>query len=1258
MIRIAALTSCLFFTTLTCTAQEWLRVAEDPDATFNDVKTAFENSLNGQYYQDVPGWKQYKRWEYDMESRTYPSGKLNVVSDAHQKHFRSGDYTNAAKSGNLWSPVGPLVAPSGGDAGRVISMGFHPTDANTFFAGSPGGGFWKTTDGGASWITSTDQLASLYIVDILINPNSPDSMYIATAKVGNSATYGSLGVYRSVDGGNTWAITGLNYSSGFGSIRDMEIHPTNPNIIIAAGSTGIMKTVDAGVSWYQVSTVNINEIKQKPGDPTVMYAGSKRFYKSTDTGETWIEITSGLPAPSTISDMTLAVTADDANYVYISYVDFSGGWGGIYRSTDQGNNFSLRANTPNIYGRSPTGSDWGGQGSYNLAAAASPTNKDEVFTGGINLWRSLDGGANWYTSYQTVSSTHADIQTLHYANGYLYVGSDGGVYRTADQGNTWNHLTNLPIGQMYRLGLSETDTTMLITGWQDNGTSVKKNGSWTKKMGADGMDCHIDYTDEDIYYASTQNGAIARTDNGGVGFFTSIVRNNGTGVHDDGSWVTPYLISKTNPKELLVGKLKVYKSINRGTTWAALGDLPSASSFYLLSALDQCDNNSNHIYAGNVFELFVSTDGYNFLDRTAGLPVDSSYLTFVEAHPYDSLQAWVTFSGYSATEKIYHTTDGGVTWNNISNGLPNFPVNSVVYQKGSDDRLYAATDAGVYYRDNSSPVWSACSNGIPNVWMRDIEIDYQRSKLVVCSYGRGVWETDLILETNPPIASFNNTHSNDCGNNDGYVVFTDLSANSPTTWQWSFPGGTPATSTYQNPQVYFPSTGVYPVELIVTNAYGSDTITENISVTNISISYPSPTLMEGFEASTTFPVNLAIENPDNDATWVVSDTAGGYGASANSAMFDNFAAGTAGKRDAFITEDFDFSSTSIISLNFDVGYLSYSFSVADTLAVFISTDCGANYLQVFNQYGYFLTLPPYYSTTEFTPGPNNWKTYTVDLSAYAGMNHIRFKFENRSGGSNRLFLDNINLFTNNTAPPSTAFTATNTTICEGDTVQFTDQSGNFPNSWQWTVNGGTPAIATQQNPFIVYNTAGTYDVQLVSGNLNGTDTLLMPNYITVEALPAVPVITQNGLDLESTPASGYQWFLNGVPIVGANSMIYTPITNGSYTVEITGANGCANISTPYNFFFVSTNSHSWSSEITVFPNPNKGTFQVDFNVTEKGNYTLEIVNVLGEVIYTEKLGDFAGHYRKQINLSGYSKGCYFIQLGNKKETLTCKLLMY
>ncbi|MFH2142911.1 MAG: PKD domain-containing protein [Bacteroidota bacterium] len=859
--KIATLISALLISGLIW-SQPWMKSVNTKDSdNFFKIQESFEQYWKNKKIEKGKGWKQFKRWEWFMEQRVESNGKIpqSIIWKEYLKEKQ-----NKTITGN-WTHLGPVDTPldiNYGDksgSGRINCIEFHPTNQNIFWVGSPSGGVWKTTDGGNSWITTTDDLPSIGISDIAVDPSNPDILYVATGDGDASDTY-SIGILKSIDGGATWNTTGLsNNITDYYNFRRILVNPNSTNIVIATSNNGIYRTTNSGTNWTLVISDNFKDIEFMPGNPNVVYAttydysGYALIYKSVDGGANFSDISAGIDNEF-VNRIELAVTPENPSVIYALCSDVNtDGFYAFYKSSNGGTNWTLMSdyNLLNLLGWSETGDDSGGQGWYDLSLAVSPTNENEVYTGGVNIWKSTNGGTSWVLNAHWYGGggkpyVHADQHSFDFnlLNNVLYAGNDGGLYKTSNGGTSWTDLSDgLEILQIYRMGSSQTNSNVIVTGAQDNGSMKMDGTTWYSVLGGDGMEALVDYTDEDILYAEYYYGNLYRSDDGGYSF--TDIKPAGTG---NGAWITPYIIHPANHNTLYIGFGDVYKSTNAGTSWTPISNSLTGGSNLRSLAIAPSDDQT--IYAATYSEIYKTENGGStWTQINSNLPVQT--ITYIAVSPYNPDMLWVSLSNYTSGEKVFMSDNGGNSWSNFSDGLPNLPVNCIIFENNTNNGLYVGTDVGVYYRNNDYSSWISFNGGIPSVIVMELEIQYPLKKIRAATYGRGIWESDLYQNPAFPAADFVFTVTQ-CS---GTVNFSDISSGVPDSWAWNFGDGN--TSSSQNPVHTYSSLGSYNVQLIVENTFGIDTILTTVILSGTSV-------ISDFDASTTefcsAPISVAFSN--------------------------------------------------------------------------------------------------------------------------------------------------------------------------------------------------------------------------------------------------------------------------------------------------------------------------------------------------------------------------------------------------------------
>ena len=713
---------------------------------FYDVQKTFNEDWGKKSYdkkdkeEDKDGeWQQLKRWEWFTEQRVFPSGnffdpEILVKEYSKYKTEHANKKSIEDRSAN-WQFIGPHTIPSdGGGAGRINCMAFDPNNPNTLFIGAACGGLWKSTDGGNTWSSNTDLLPALSISEIVINPLNTNVMYIATGDkfgTGWGGNY-SAGLMKSINGGATWNTTSLNYTQQQTRIlQRVLINPQNPTILIVACDDGIYRSNDAAATWTNVQAGQFFDIEFNSAYPSIIYAsGINGFYYSSDSGLTWNLISATLCSGGR---SCISVTPANSNVIYL--------WcnnGDLKKSTDGGNSWSLMT-SPSVL---VTDLDY-----YGKIITVSPTDANEVYVGGQIIAKSTDGGSTWNTKsvwypWNAANYAHADNHSISFLPGgngsTIFSCNDGGIFKTTNGGNTWFDLSNgLDIKQYYRIGCSALDPNLIFAGAQDNGTDRFNGQIADNVFKGDGMECLVDYTDNNIVYASVYEGSFIKSTDGGNTFPSSCSPSGVTG-----AWVTPMVMHPTNPQILFGGYQDVYKSLDGGNSWNTISTNIDNGSFLNVVAISP--SNPNYIYVASSGHIFrTNNGGTNWNNITQNLPVNNAAITGIAINSVNPDKVWVTFSGYSNGDKVFKTTDGGLTWANISGTLPNIPVNCIVYQNGNNDVLYIGTDFGVFYRNLNMNDWVSFNTGLPNVIIDELEIQYTAGKLRAATYGRGIWESDL-----------------------------------------------------------------------------------------------------------------------------------------------------------------------------------------------------------------------------------------------------------------------------------------------------------------------------------------------------------------------------------------------------------------------------------------------------------------------------------------------------------------------------------
>ncbi len=734
-ITIAALL--LSFNFSTVKAQELYELSQEENLKVKKLKR-----LGDKYYQTHSkgkgsGYKLFMRNLYWAKRNQDANGRVisdrQVVDECekfNKKYNTKEIQSKQAKNVSGWKELGPFkwtrTRSWSPGLGRVVAIAVEPSQQNLIYAGSPGGGIWKTTNGGTSWSPLGDNMANMSVWSIAIDPTNSNIVYF-----GNSAGQ----IMRSTNGGNSWS----QIYRVSGTPRRILIHP-NGNTIFIGTSRALYRSTNKGASFSSVLNANSEDVEFKPGNTNVVYACGSSFYKSTNGGASFSRITSGL---SRTERMKIAVTPANPNIVYVVQKRGSS-FGYVYRSTNSGGSFSTRSSYQSV----STNDVYFTQASRDMAITVSNTNENEVHVGGMDYSRSLDGGrsftklASW-SSPGDRSYVHADIEVMQYINGRIYVGSDGGIFRSSDRGNNMRDLSQggLAVRQYYRIGNSATDANMIVGGAQDNGTNIMKGSSrqFIEWLGADGMECFIDHTNRNIVYGTVQFGSLYKSTDGG-----NSIGNISKPGNFSGEWVTPFMMDPINNRKIYVGYRNLYRSNNGGASGSWTNITSRINIGDNLDEMAIAKSNNNYIYIADEGRVWRTKNGQSSNPTWTEISNFRGDVNFIAVDPNNPERVAIATTG----SRVYVSTNAGDNWTNIRGNLPNISAQCLVFDDTSKNGLYVGMQSGVYYTNDDLSSWVAFSKKLPGVQTSDLEIHYGTRKLRLATYGRGIWESDLYSEDN------------------------------------------------------------------------------------------------------------------------------------------------------------------------------------------------------------------------------------------------------------------------------------------------------------------------------------------------------------------------------------------------------------------------------------------------------------------------------------------------------------------------------
>ena len=781
-------------------------------------------------------WKQVQQMKYD--SAAWPGAALPKTSGPSP--------LIATLNTNNWEWLGP-----GNIGGRTRSIVIHPTQPGTMWVGGVGGGVWKTTNNAASFFPCDDWMGNLAVSCMALDQTSPNVLYAGTGEgFGNLDAIAGAGVFKSYDGGLSW-IQLNNFELNNYNINRLVISPGNNKVILAATSAGIVRSTDAGTNWTApFLSGGILDLAFNPTNGLQCIAAGKNFGKdgalySTNAGIGWTAAT-GLAATGRVE---LAYAPSNPNIVYASQ-DTNNGT--LWISTDGGVTYTLRN----------TGSNYlGSQGYYANCIWVDPTSASNLVVGGLDLWRSTDGGAtltkisDWAINENNnaMVSVHADHHAIVSAPGFdgvanttVYFGNDGGLYCTTNIYTVttsigWLNLNhNLGITQCYGIAANPT-TFATIIGSQDNGSTLwtsTNSTNWTIWGLGDGGFCAADPTDPNYFYGEYTYLQIYRSTNATVSqnYIYGGIGDAGTvaGYDDDdpdaphnANFIAPFVLDPNNSNTMLAGGSNLWRSVNIKAptpTWTCIttNNANPRLDLTFISAIAVAPGNSDSIWIGySDGGVYQSTNGTGAFPKwTRKSPGGFSACAGLAIDPNNANTVYACFSGSG----LYRTTDGGATWTNLSTALPAGPLHAVVVAPFNSSYVYVGSDLGVFGSADQGITWSPANEGPANVQV--LNLAWARNYLLAATHGRGAYRIAL----GPPTVVVSPTSvTNYVGSN---VSFSAQVVSQPTLGlQWTYDGinlagASSSILTLTNLQAT--NSGVYT--LWASNSYGSGSATVNLTV--------------------------------------------------------------------------------------------------------------------------------------------------------------------------------------------------------------------------------------------------------------------------------------------------------------------------------------------------------------------------------------------------------------------------------------------
>lgn len=691
--------------------------------------------------------------------------------------------------GNNWTNIGPTkanYAQNGGytvnasDTGRVRDIITDPTNSNTIYVAFSGGGVWKSTDGGAFWNAKTETLGSLSVGSLEMDPNNANTLYLG---LGDPFDGTGVGLAKSTDGANTWSDPVILGDSSV--IPDIAVSPANSNVVLVATNKGLYRSTDGGATYAAVNIATGSA--EKPYVWSVAWGGGSTFvlsleaspsatasdgqvWRSTDNGATWARA-SGITDSNAITRVTVASAPSNRSVMYALAANGSSEFANLFKTTDGGVTWTgvgvtrkgKRTTYKSYSNRNTEHSTlqtlFNGQGWYDQMVIVDPANTNTVYFGGaLVMAKTSDGGgtykqvSNWLAQFG-LPYVHADLHAAHFAsNGTLYVGSDGGIFFTANGGTSWSAAMNEGIAAhlIYQVGSSTANRNAVVVGLQDNGTRVREGatGVYNQEIGGDGFGCDVNQSNANLMLGTLYYSRIYKSTDGGLNFASAcsgITECNNSSTAPFITVLSRWAGDATGNTLYTYSNTKVYKTTNYAGSWTALGTsgLPTTSLY--LRGVSAAPSNGNIVgVVANGGRVFVSTNGGSTWTAPAGaLPNHGLSLSGIAFDPTNSNTVYVASVAPDSTKNhLWKSTNFGATWTAIDGGgFPTgIPVNSVVVDPQASSTLYAATHLGVYTSADAGVTWTRFGAGMPLVNVTDLYVSGDGSLVRAATFGRSVWE--------------------------------------------------------------------------------------------------------------------------------------------------------------------------------------------------------------------------------------------------------------------------------------------------------------------------------------------------------------------------------------------------------------------------------------------------------------------------------------------------------------------------------------
>ncbi len=721
-----------------------------------------------------------------------------IAAPKNDKAEDQGPLSSGTFKGLELRNIGPAFT-----SGRIADIEIDQTNPSTWYIGVGSGGVWKTTNAGTSWTPIFDGETSYSVGEVAIDPTNPNVVYVGTGENNGGRHIGfGDGVYRSRDGGKSWENIGLKQSE---HISKIIIHPEDPNTIwvasqgplwSAGGERGVFKTTDGGETWENVLSAGewtgVTDLVIDPRDPDRLYAATWQHHRtvaayvgggpesglhaSTDGGETWTELTNGLPSGN-MGKIGLAISPQNPDVLYAA-IEVDRREGGVWRTDTRGASWTKMSDAVG-----------GGTGPhYYQEIFASPHAFDKVYLVSNYSQYSEDGGKTWKPVSTELKHVDDHAVAFHPTDpDYIMFGSDGGLYESHDHMTSWRFINNLPVTQFYKVAVDDAEPFYNVYGGtQDNNSQGGpsrtdnrhgiRNSDWFITVFADGHQSATEPGNPDIMYAEWQQGNLVRVDRT-TDEIVYIKPQAAPGEPEERfNWDAPIYVSRHDPKRLYFASQRLWRSDDRGDTWTTLSgdltrnenrmliphmgrqwswdagwDLLAMSEYNSITSIGESPIEEGLLYVGTDDGLIQVTEdgGENWrrieVGALPGVP-DRAFVNDIRADLFDADTVYIALDNHKYGDYapyLLKSENRGRTWVSITGDLPDrHLVWRMVQDHENADLLFAATEFGLFFTVDAGEKWVKLEGGAPTISFRDVTIQRREDDLVAASFGRGFFILD------------------------------------------------------------------------------------------------------------------------------------------------------------------------------------------------------------------------------------------------------------------------------------------------------------------------------------------------------------------------------------------------------------------------------------------------------------------------------------------------------------------------------------